>query len=84
MRVGESAWNQLSLLGPGAVIVDPRLIIDGPNGTIDCSVMISEFWSGDLLALESWPARRFPDDLQECLEWLCSRVKELALDISPF
>lgn len=84
VRVGESVWNQLSLLGPSAVIIDPRLIVDGPNGTIDCSVMITEFWSGDLIALESWPAKRFPDDLQDCLEWLASRVQALVLDISPF
>jgi hypothetical protein len=75
---------QERLWGPATIQIDPRLIVDGPAGTVTASIMVSEFWTGNVIALECGAPARFPDDLAASLAWLVERCTHFAGTVSPF
>jgi hypothetical protein len=77
-------WRQESLLPPSALVIDARFSIDGPLGQVCASVKVTEFWTGDLVALEVMPASSYPGEWSTVVSWVQQRSQFYASTVAPF
>jgi len=77
-------WTQASLLPHAVIVVEPKLVVDGPSGDLTVSVRVREFWSNDQIALEVRPGLRFPQDLELALDWITALIRSWSAAVSPF
>lgn len=83
-RPPATPWFQQHLLPPSRIVITPQFVFDGPDGMVSSSVTVTDYDTGDLIALETWPALRLPAGLPVALAWIEERVQHYSLFTSPF
>ncbi len=78
------SWAQQDLFGVARFVITPKLIIDGPSGTITVSVTIQDFDTLAWLGCEVRPCLRFPHDLDLALDWIVALSRSWSKNVSPF
>jgi len=76
--------GQNSLFGVAHVVLTPKIIIEGPTGSLNVSLTVEEFSTGQWLACEVRPGLRFPQDLDLALDWIVALSRSWCAQISPF
>jgi len=79
-----ASWSQEALFGVAQVVLTPKLIIDGPAGSIVASLTLQDFPAGEWLACEVRPGLRFPQDLDLALDWITALARAWCDKIAPF
>lgn len=80
----ESTWEQLSAFDSPTIAIETKLSIDGPSGTFLASYEVTDWSTGELLALELRTDFLFPQDLPIALLWFEERIQHFACRVSPF
>lgn len=83
-RPVETVWSQPQLWDSTEVVLETRMVVDGPGGTFVASVAALDFWSGDAIALEVRTGMRFPSEVHLALLWFEERMLAYSASVAPF